>query len=93
MAESGWLSSCARAELISPSAVSLEMCTSSACSSCNRASADCRSVRSRTKPVKKRLSAECISPTESSIGKVEPSLRSPTTTRPMPMIRRSPVVR
>ena len=29
----------------------------------------------------------------SSIGKVEPSLRSPTTTRPMPMMRRSPVRR
>ena len=52
-----------------------------------------RSVRSRMKPVKKRCSPERISPTASSIGKVEPSLRSPTTTRPMPMMRRSPVVR
>ena len=33
------------------------------------------------------------SPTANSIGKVEPSLRSPTTMRPMPMIRRSPVDR
>ena len=34
---------------------------------------------------------ERISPTASSMGKVEPSLRCPTTTRPIPMIRRSPV--
>ena len=68
------------------------MWTSSDCSSCSRASVTCRSVRSRTKPVKKRWSLERISPTASSIGKVEPSLRSPTTTRPMPMMRRSPVV-
>lgn len=34
-----------------------------------------------------------ISPMASSIGKVDPSLRSPTTTRPMPMMRRSPVRR
>jgi hypothetical protein len=45
------------------------------------------------KPVKKRPARDRISPTASSIGKVEPSLRSPTTTRPMPMIRRSPVER
>ena len=31
------------------------------------------------------------SPTESSIGKVAPSLRCPTTMRPMPMMWRSPV--
>ena len=38
-------------------------------------------------------SPERISPTDSSMGKVDPSLRSPTTTRPTPMIRLSPVVR
>ena len=43
------------------------------------------------KPVKKRRPPDRISPTDSSIGKVEPSLRWPTTTRPMPMILRSPV--
>ena len=36
------------------------------------------------------LLAGFISPTASSIGKVDPSRRSPTTTRPMPMMRRSP---
>ena len=44
-------------------------------------------------PVKKRRPAEFISPTASSMGKVEPSLRSATTTRPMPMMRFSPVLR
>ena len=45
------------------------------------------------KPVKKRWSPDRISPTASFIGKVEPSLRWPTTTRSMPMMRFSPVVR
>ena len=45
------------------------------------------------KPVKNSLSFDFISPMASSIGKVEPSLRSPTTTRPTPMILRSPVRR
>ncbi len=53
---SGWLSSCASADAISPMAVSRDMCTSSACSSCSRASVCWRSVRSRMKPVKKRCS-------------------------------------
>ena len=44
------------------------------------------------KPVKKRPSGSLISPTASSIGKVEPSLRSPTTTRPVPISRRLPLV-
>ena len=35
----------------------------------------------------------CISPTASFMGKVEPSLRWPVTTRSMPMMRFSPVVR
>src|ERR1700674_5616580 len=91
MAESGWLSSWASAEAISPSAVSREMCTSSDCSSWSRASTSWRSVRSRMNPVKKRALSDFISPTASSIGKIEPSLRAPTTTRPVPMIRFSPV--
>ena len=45
------------------------------------------------KPVKKRRSPDFISPTVSFIGKVEPSLRSPMTTRSMPMMRFSPVER
>ena len=39
-----------------------------------------RSVRSRINPVKKALVPDFISPTANSMGKVEPSLRSPTTT-------------
>jgi hypothetical protein len=38
IADSGWLSSCASAEAISPIAVRREMCTSSVCNSCSRAS-------------------------------------------------------
>ena len=56
MADSGWLSSCASVEAISPSAVRRDMCISSACISCRRAWVSWRSVRSRTKPVKKRWS-------------------------------------
>ena len=52
-----------------------------------------RWVRSRTKPVKKRSPLANASPTASSIGNTVPSLRSPSTSRPMPMIRRSPVAR
>ena len=57
------------------------------------ASLSCRSVRSRINPVKNRWLAVFTSPTLHLSGKVEPSLRSPTTTRPMPMIFRSPVFR
>ena len=54
MADSGWLSSCASADAISPIAVKRDMWTSSDCSSCSLASVCWRSVRSRMKPVKKR---------------------------------------
>src|SRR5215207_10175582 len=60
MAASGWLSSCARAEAISPIALRRETWTSSDCSSCNRAWVCRCSVRSRTKPVKKGFPPECI---------------------------------
>jgi len=45
------------------------------------------------KPLKKRPSPDRISPTSSFMGKVEPSSRWPVTTRSMPMMRFSPVVR
>ena len=50
-------------------------------------------IHRQTQPcgLKKHWLRPCISPTASSIGKVEPSLRCPTTTRPTPMIRRSRV--
>ena len=49
------------------------------------------SVRSRMMPTKAWLPPCGDSPTASSIGKVEPSLRRPITSRPMPMMRGMPV--
>ena len=61
---------------------------------CSRwVSASRRSVRSRTMPTKAWLPACGDSPTASSIGKVEPSLRRPITSRPVPMIFATPVAR
>ena len=52
MAESGWLSSWASADAISPIALRRDTWTSSDCNSCNLAWVCCCSVKSRTKPVK-----------------------------------------
>jgi len=57
------------------------------------ASAALRSLMSRMIPTKIASPATFASPTERSIGKVEPSLRLPATSRPMPMIFFSPVRR
>jgi len=54
-------------------------------------SARWRSLTSRTLPVKPRWPLTTISRTASSIGKVLPSLRRPTTSRPGPITRASPV--
>ncbi len=52
-----------------------------------------RSLKSRIVPTKIASPAWCASPTESCMGKVEPSLRRPSTVRPTPITRRSPVRR
>ena len=52
-----------------------------------------RAVRSRMKPVKMEAPPSFTSPTASSMGKIVPSLRCASTSRPMPMIRFSPVRR
>ena len=56
-------------------------------------SACLRWVTSWTSPVNIRRPPTLISLMERSIGKTVPSLRRPTTSRPMPMILRSPVRR
>ena len=90
---SGWLISCASVEAISPSAVKrghadelrLELLEAGLGLLAFGQVADEPGEVAHRPP-------ERISPTASSIGKVEPSLRWPTTTRPIPMMRRSPVV-
>ena len=59
----------------------------------NSASACFRWVTSCTRPVNIRRPPTWISLMERSMGKTVPSLRRPTTSRPMPMIFRSPVRR
>ena len=62
--------------------------------SVRRASSAClRSVMSRVMPVKVRRLPTRASLTARSSGKIEPSLRRPWTSRPMPMILRWPVWR
>ena len=91
MAESGWFNSCASAAPICPNSLSRATCVNSAWSCSMRRSALSRSVKSRTKPVNIRRPSSFDSPTESSIGNNPPSLRCPVTSRPIPMMRRSPV--
>ena len=57
---------------------------------CRSASMRLRAEMSRTIPVNMRWPPRWTSLTERSIGKTVPSLRLPETSRPMPMILRSP---
>lgn len=64
----------------------------SSATAASRAFSSCfRSVMSLTMPLKYRFSPTRNSLTARSIGNCEPSLRRPTTSRPIPMIFRSPV--
>ncbi len=89
MIASKLLKSCARPPVNWPTASIF--CDWRNCARC--VSISRRSVTSRTMPTKAWLPASGDSPTASSIGKVEPSLRRPITSRPVPMIFATPVAR
>ena len=83
---SSWLSTARNWSLVRLAASAASLAALSSCSACTRA------VMSRTIPVKIRRRPRGTSLTARSTGKVLPSLRRPTTSRPIPMIFRLPRV-